>query len=477
MGLPRVDCPERGGGTVCLAAGSRLEPAKLRDLRGILLVSTNLMEPSASITAASAPKEQPKAQSLRQRLGTTAAGEITGAACLWLAQVLVARLGGVSMLGAFGLGFAIATPVILFSNLHLRPVYVVDETSSWEFEDYLGLRLVSLLVATVVGSCATVGLGLDWEVASVVLAVMLYRIAEALGDIFIAPAQRRNQLGRYGVSRGARGALLLMGILGGKWMGFSVTASIWLGCSFTLLLSTLYDRETARRYATARPRISWTHMTSLARWTAPAGIAAALLSLTLGIPAYVLEAVREVREVGFLTAALSIVAIGSMLNVIVGGATIRNLARMYARGDRSHLRFLARLCVGIAGLHGVLVLMVVFAGDLYLTKVYAADYAHLHDALIWVSVTGLIAGVGNIMSQTVMAMRRFRTQLAVNTVGVIAVVVAAFALLPTYGVLGAVFIHLGVAIYRLLVFFVVLVVPASLEETGSHQPSASSIQK
>ncbi len=477
MGLLPFNCPERGAETVCFNPADREGTAKLRVLRGILLGSTHRMERSASTPAASASKAPPKTQSLRQRLGSTAAGEITGAACLWFAQVLVARLGGVSMLGAFGLGFAIATPVILLTNLHLRPIYVVDETSSWKFEDYLGLRLVSLLVATIVGSAATFALGIDWEVASVVLAVMLYRVAESLGDIFIAPAQRHNHLTRYGVSRAARGALLLIGIGGGKLLGFSVTASIWLGCVLTLFLSALYDRGTARRFATARPRISWTRMTGLTRWTAPAGVAAAVLSLTLGVPAYVLEAVREVREVGFLTAALSIVAIGGMLNVIVGGATIRNLARLYARGDRSHLRFLARLSAGIAVLHGGLILLVVFAGDLYLTKVYAPDYAHLHQALIWVSITGLIAGVGNIMSQTVMAMRRFRTQLAVSIVGLIGAVVAALMLLPIYGVLGAVFVHLGVATYRLVAFSAVLTSRSSLDGTGNHQPSASNIQK
>ena len=435
------------------------------------------MEARATSAAAAASSGHSRAQSLRQRLGSTAAGEIGGAACLWIAQVLVARLGGVSMLGAFGLGFAIATPVILFTNLHLRPVYVVDETGDWKFADYLGLRLTSLVVAAVAGVFTISAMGFTPEIASVVFAVLLYRLAEGLGDILIAPAQRVNRLRRYGISRGLRGALLLVGIVIGQGVGLSVVWSIWLGCSLTLVLSVVYDRETARRFATARPRLSWARLVRLVRWTAPAGVAAGILSLTLGVPAYVLEAVREVREVGFLTAALSIAAIGSMLNVIVGGATIRTLASLHGRGDRSHLPFLARLSGGIALLHGGLIVAVVFAGDLYLSKVYSPDYVHLHGALIWVSVAGLVAGVGNIMSQTIMAMRRFRTQLVVNTLGVLFVGAGAFVLIPAHGVLGAVFVHLGVGIYRLVVFFVVLALPSPGEGTGSHHPSASNIQK
>jgi O-antigen/teichoic acid export membrane protein len=381
------------------------------------------------------------------------------------------------MLGALGLGFAIATPVILFTNLHLRPVYVVDETGEWEFADYLGVRLASLVVAAIGGALVIAMMGLSPEITSVALAVLLYRVAEGLGDIFIAPAQRRNVLGRYSFSRGARGGLLLAGIVGGHVLGLSVIASIWLGCSLTLVLSVVYDRETARRFATSRPRLSWARMFRLGRWTAPAGIAAGILSLTLGIPAYVLEAAREVREVGFLTAALSIVAIGSMLNVIVGGATIRTLASLYAQGDRAHLRFLARLSGGIALLHGGLIIAVVFAGDIYLSKVFAVDYVHLHRALVWVSITGLIAGLGNIMSQTVMAMRHFKTQLTVNALGVVLVLLVASVLIPAHGVLGAVFVHLTIASYRLVAFVVVLAFPSSVAETGSHQPSASKIQK
>ncbi|MGB1701297.1 MAG: hypothetical protein ACPHRO_15170, partial [Nannocystaceae bacterium] len=216
----------------------------------MLVPLESLMETTQTSARAPSTLTTPRAQSLRQRLGSTAAGELGGAACLWLAQVLVARAGGVSMLGAFGLGFAIATPVILFTNLHLRPVYVVDETGDWDFNDYLGVRLVSLSLATLGGGAAVALMGFERGVASVVLAVLLYRVAESLGDILIAPAQRQNALLRYGVSRGLRGVLLLGGIFAGQAMGLGVSASIWLGALLTLGLSVVYDRETARRFAT-----------------------------------------------------------------------------------------------------------------------------------------------------------------------------------------------------------------------------------
>ena len=48
------------------------------------------------------------------------------AACQWGAIVALARLGNAFMIGQFSLGLALATPVLMFTNLHLRAVQATD---------------------------------------------------------------------------------------------------------------------------------------------------------------------------------------------------------------------------------------------------------------------------------------------------------------------------------------------------------------
>ena len=58
--------------------------------------------------------------SLRSNFAWVLAGNLVYAACQWGMIVALAKLGSSYMVGQFSLGLAIATPVLMFTNLHLR---------------------------------------------------------------------------------------------------------------------------------------------------------------------------------------------------------------------------------------------------------------------------------------------------------------------------------------------------------------------
>src|SRR4029077_9799987 len=68
------------------------------------------------------------------------AGNVMSAACQWGAIVAMAKLGSSFMVGQFALGLAIATPVLMFTNLHLRAVQATDARRLCSFAEYLRLR-------------------------------------------------------------------------------------------------------------------------------------------------------------------------------------------------------------------------------------------------------------------------------------------------------------------------------------------------
>ena len=64
--------------------------------------------------------------SLRSNFAWILTGNVVYAACQWGAIVALAKLGSSFMIGQFSLGLAIATPVLMFTNLHLRAVQATD---------------------------------------------------------------------------------------------------------------------------------------------------------------------------------------------------------------------------------------------------------------------------------------------------------------------------------------------------------------
>jgi hypothetical protein len=84
-----------------------------------------------------------KGLSLGQNFAWALAGNIIYALCQWGIIVVVARLGNPFMVGQFALGLAVATPVLMLTNLQLRVVQATDVKGVYAFGEYLGLRTLN----------------------------------------------------------------------------------------------------------------------------------------------------------------------------------------------------------------------------------------------------------------------------------------------------------------------------------------------
>src|SRR5215469_13833407 len=97
--------------------------------------------------------EAPAAQAgltFRSNFAWMFSGNVIFAICQWGMVVALAKLGSSYMLGQFSLGLAIATPVLMLTNLNLRAVQATDATHSYTFQEYLQLRLIMTIAALVV---------------------------------------------------------------------------------------------------------------------------------------------------------------------------------------------------------------------------------------------------------------------------------------------------------------------------------------
>ena len=383
-------------------------------------------------------------------------GEGLYAGGLFATLVLLARLASVEALGQYTLGLAIATPAILLTNLHLRPAFVVDR-GRWRYEQYLTLRLCTIPLAVLVTGLAAFLGGYDTRTVLMVLAVGGLRAWESLSDILLAPAQKAERMAGVGRSRALRGVLTAAGL----GIGLAATGDALVGMALALLLlaglSGLHDVKVARRFARPRPVRPTAALLPLARYTLPIGLAATLLSAGTNIPAYVLEASHDVAALGYFGAVMSIMYIGNVLNVALGNAAIPRLARGYQQGHDRLGRLLMRLLGVVVGLNGLLVLGTLWLGELYLRIVYGEAYATHVGELELVAVTAAVAGIANMLSQTVTAMGRFGQQLTINAVALLGSLAATAWLVPAGGVWGAIGALLMFNALRLAIYAGVMV--------------------
>src|SRR5262249_18402587 len=111
--------------------------------------------------------------SLRSNFVWVLTGNVVFAACQWGMIVALAKLGSSFMIGQFSLGVAIASPVLMFTNLHLKAVQATDARRLTSFAEYLRLRgAMTLCGLAVIAGIALFG-NYEPQTRLVILAVAL----------------------------------------------------------------------------------------------------------------------------------------------------------------------------------------------------------------------------------------------------------------------------------------------------------------
>jgi O-antigen/teichoic acid export membrane protein len=397
--------------------------------------------------------------SVRRSLSWTLFGELSFALAQFLSYMIIAKLGSPEELGRYSLGFAVATPIVIFANLHLRPIYVVDVRSRWGFADFLGLRTLLWPLALLVIAGVCLARGWSWETAAVVMLVALVRVSESASDIYYARAQRAETMNPIGISRALRGLWSIVLLTLGLVLANDVVA-LALVAGAMLLHTQLYDRRKAAAIeipgdptgSSMRPRFRSDALRGLLREALPMGVAATLLALTANIPSYLLEHHDGVAAVGILAVALSIRQVSSVLNMAVGNAAIARLAKLSIDNARGFWRLLGKLLGLVLALNGAGLLVIVLFGDLYLRYCYTPEYEPYQPQLVLASIAAVVLGLANILSQTLTALSHYRVQLWINLTVVGITAVLSMWLIPARGLDGAIETSLLVACLRLLIY-------------------------
>ncbi len=384
--------------------------------------------------------------SLRANFSWTFAGNVVYAASQWAMLVVLAKLGTPEMVGQFSLGLAVTAPIMLFANLQLRAVQATDARREYRFGDYLGLRLITTLLALLAIAAVAALSGYAAATVAVILMIGLAKAFESISDIFYGLMQQRERMDRIARSMMIKGALSLALLGLGVWLTGSVLwGAAGLAAAWAALLLT-YDLRSARLILPAspdepalRPRRDAPTLRRLAWLALPLGITMMLISLNTNIPRYVMEGAWGERTLGLYAAMAYLIVAGTTVVSALGQSASPRLAQYYAAGNLPAFRRLLLRLVGIGaalGLAGVIVAAV--AGKEILTLIYTPEYAENADVFVWIVVAAGIAFVASFLGYGMTAARYFKAQAPLFLFVVAVTTLASLWLIPSNGMYGAV---------------------------------------
>lgn len=401
--------------------------------------------------------------SLRVNFSWTLVGNLIYAACQWGMLVVLARLGSPEVVGQFALGLAIATPVMMLTNLQLRYLQAIDAQQEYRFADYLGLRLLSVVLALLLIAGIVIWSGYGVQTASIVLAVGLAKIFEGVSDIFHGLFQQRERMDRVATSKVIKGIASLLAlavvvyVTGNVFWGTLAMAGVWA----LVLLG--YDGPTGRKLLrraeapadneeeadaadaattpvepqSLRPRWHIPTLTGLVWKAFPLGIVTLLISLNTNIPRYFIEGQLGTSALGIFAALAYLVVAGNMVIMALGQSASPRLARYYAAADYKAFRTLLLKLVGFGALIGVAAVVgALLLGRPAITLLYGAEYAR-QDLLVLLMIVAGLSYIASFLNYGVGAARYFKVQVPLFLCVTGTTTLASFWLIPTMELTGA----------------------------------------
>jgi len=383
--------------------------------------------------------------------------------------MVLAKLGSPENIGQFTLGLAQTAPVFMLTNLQLHEIQATDAKRDFLFNDYLGLRLLGVIIALVIIVGIILFLNYSLDTALVILVITFAKAFESISDIFYGLMQQHERMDIVAFSKMIKGFLSVVFLA----IPFYLTGSVLWGaiglCIAWVLVLFGYDlrnggsilRETtlgSLAYSPDLPRgfvlkPQWQPkiMKKLVVLAFPLGVTMMLISLRGNIPRYLIEYYLGERELGIFASLAYLMLLGNMVVNALAQSASPKLSKFYASGERNKFQaLLLKLVVVAIVLGSTTVIVSVLAGKQILTILYRPEYAQNADIFNWLMLAGSISYISWFLGDGLTAIRYLRIQLPLYLLITGLSGGICLWLIPIFGLKGAAFALLIAALVEVL---------------------------
>ena len=362
--------------------------------------------------------------------------------------VTLTKLSSVENVGLFGLAMAISTPIIVFTNLHLRTVYVTDVKDDYNFGEYLGLRLFTIAFAFIlvlfIGLCR----GSDLYTTAILVTWCMAQCVVSLKDSFLAVMQKNERMDKVSQSRVMQAVGSLVVFTGLLFLTRNLLIAA-IGVLFVRIIVLLfwdivnakyifsYLNQSSESKLSLIPSFNLNRIYKLMIMTFPLGIVMGLVSLSKNIPCYFIESYHGKELLGYFTPIVSFVVVGNMMIIAIAQSVAPRLAVYYNENIQAFGKLLIKLFfiglfVGIAG-----IIVAQLFGEFILSKFFKPEYSQYKNILVLIMVAATPYYITSFLNNGLMAARKFKIQVPLMVFSIIIVLIISYLLIPKYGQIGA----------------------------------------
>ena len=210
--------------------------------------------------------------------------------CQWLMSVLVVRFSGnYSDAGILSLAMSISSPLTVLAMLNLRTFQVADTEPQLRDTDFIQTRILTSGLSLLLCAAFALLQHYDFYTFICILFFMVFRISEALVDVFHGIDQKAWRLDIAGKSFVLRGIVTIFGLIIGEYVFKSLLAMILCMAFGAFAVIAGYDIPRSKRFMTSCGLFDYANIKKIIKIGLSLGCFAFFLNSISSIPRVFLE--------------------------------------------------------------------------------------------------------------------------------------------------------------------------------------------
>ena len=386
-------------------------------------------------------------------------GSLCNAASSVFLLLAVSRISGDATAGVFSIAYAIAQLMLTIGLFEVRPYQSTDIQEKFLFKDYYTFRIITCLLMIFISIIYTLSKGYDISKTIIVILMCVYKMIDALGDVFQGMFQQKNHLE-----------------LSGKSLAFRVILSTIFFCVFLyfyddLLLATVvaiivsvfwfffYDWQYAKKYF---DKAEWSFMFEKQKRLFiecfPLFLGSFMMMYIINAPKYAIDTYLSSEFQAYYNVIFMPASVVNLFSLFLFRPMLVTLTEFW--NDFEYKKFITiiiKLTLSICIVTAVVLLAVNFYGIPILSWVYGMNLTDYHNSLLLVIFGGGLSALSTMLYYIITVMRQQYSLLIGYVISCLASVFLANLFVQSYGILGGAITYvLAMVILSLSFLFIFL---------------------
>lgn len=383
-----------------------------------------------------ASEQTPQALPLRINMVWNSVGSIGRLVCNYLVTIIVVRLShGFDAAGALALAMSIANLVNPFADFRLRTLQVTDVENERSSGSYVGLRVLTSLLAFVIGTVYAIATT-RLDAMPVIVLYLVYSLATNFIEVFHAIDQRNRRMDFIGKSYLMQGVGTLAVFCLLIWSTNSLEIAVTAMGVVTLLICFLYDIPRAASFERIRPEFELGPAVSALTRLLPLVIAQVCSSAVLAIPRQHLAATLGTAALGIYSSVASPTLIVQMGATYVYSPLMGEFAETFYQDKRAAMRLLRKTLLAILVVTAMASLLLLVLGKPLLWVLFGQGIVEHVNLIQPAILSTVMTALAWFMNDLLLTLRDFKGSFIGNITAALVTLLVSSMLVDAFGMNG-----------------------------------------